>query len=312
MEFITNEFTFKSASGLCDIYAQSAAPSDFKDVKGVIQITHGMAEHSNRYARFAMELCKNGYAVYVCDLLGHGKSVASKDELGYFGDNGVDSLVEDMHKLTEIAKNEYPELPFIMFGHSMGSFLLRNYLAVYGKEIDGAVVCGTSGANPAAGMGIKLARYFEKTKGKLDRPALLNSIAFGPYNKRTDKRTEFDWLSRDEKEVDKYIEDPLCGFCFTANGFETLFTALKRVSNKAWYNAVPKELNILLIAGDNDPVGEYGKGVNQVFELLKKSGHTNTLMKLYPECRHELLNELNRAEVTADIVNWVGKVIDKK
>lgn len=126
MDFITNEFTFKSASGLCDIYAQSAAPSDFANVKGVIQITHGMAEHSNRYARFAMELCKNGYAVYICDLLGHGKSVSSDDELGYFGDNGVESLVEDMKQLTDIAKHEYPDLPFFLFGTQHGFFSCKS------------------------------------------------------------------------------------------------------------------------------------------------------------------------------------------
>lgn len=311
MEFITNEFTYKSSSGLCDIYAQSAAPSDFADVKGVIQITHGMAEHSNRYARFAMELCKNGYAVYICDLLGHGKSVANDDELGFFGENGVESLVEDMKQLTDIAKQEYPDLPFFLFGHSMGSFLARAYTAKYGHLIDAAIYCGTSGANPAAGMGIMLAKHIEKSQGKMERSSFLNSTAFGTYNKRTDKRTEFDWLSRDEKEVDKYIEDKYCGFCFTANGFETLFTLLKQISGKLWYNTVPAELPILLISGENDPVGEYGKGVRQVFTDLKKTGHQNAIMKLYPEARHELLNELNRDEVTADIIGWMDKTIEK-
>lgn len=312
MEFITNEFVFPSASGLCDIYAQSAAPSNFADVKGVVQITHGMAEHSNRYARFAMELCKNGYAVYVCDLLGHGKSAANDDELGYFGDDGVTSVVEDMKRLTDIARQEYPELPFILFGHSMGSFLARAYTAKYGHLIDGAIYCGTSGANPAAGMGIALAKQIEKSKGKLHRSGFLNSIAFGTYNKRTDKRTEFDWLSRDEKEVDKYIADKYCGFCFTANGFETLFTALKQVSGKLWYNTVPANLPILLISGSNDPVGEYGKGVKQVYDDLRKTGHQNVVMKLYPEARHELLNELNRDEVTSDIIGWMNKTAEKK
>ncbi|HAQ63503.1 MAG TPA: alpha/beta hydrolase [Ruminococcaceae bacterium] len=311
MECIANEFTFKSASGLCDIFAQCAAPADFSQVKGVIQIAHGMAEHSNRYAAFAKYLCENGYAVYINDHLGHGKSVASADELGYFGDNGVDSLVEDMKKLTDIARQEYPDLPFILFGHSMGSFLARANTAKYGHQIDGAIFCGTSGANPATGMGIALAKHFEKSKGKLERSNFLNSIAFGSYNKRTEKRTAFDWLSRDEKEVDKYIADDLCGFCFTANGFETLFTVLKQVSSKIWYNTVPKELPILLIAGSNDPVGEYGKGVTQVFTDLKKTGHANTLMKLYPDCRHELLNELNKDEVMADIVSWVNKITEK-
>ncbi len=309
MEFTANEFTFPSASGLCDIYAQSAAPADFSQVKGIVQISHGMAEHSNRYARFAMELCKHGYAVYISDHLGHGKSVDNENELGFFGDNGAQSVVEDLKKLTDIARSEYPDVPFYLFGHSMGSFIARAYIAKYGHLIDGAVICGTSGANPAASMGIALAKHFEKTKGKLYRSSFLNSVAFGTYNKRTEKRTDFDWLSRDTKEVDKYIADDMCGFCFTTNGFKTLFTLLNQVSKKLWYKTVPSELPILLISGENDPVGEYGKGIKQVFADLKKSGHINVIVKLYPEARHELLNELNRDEVTSDIIGWLDKTM---
>lgn len=310
MSFTTNEFTFKSASGLCDIYAQSAVPTDFSAVKGVVQIAHGMAEHSNRYARFAMELCKNGYAVFINDHLGHGKSVASADDLGYFGENGVESLVDDMKQLTDIAKKEYPDVPYILFGHSMGSFLSRRYTEKYGSELDAAVYCGTSGANPAAGIGIMVAKQLEKSKGDHERSQFLDSIAFGPYNKKTEKRTSFDWLSRDEKEVDKYIADDLCGFCFTTNGFKTLFSVLKAVSQKSWYNNVRKDLPILLIAGDNDPVGEYGKGVTQVYDDLKKTGH-NALIKLYSGGRHEILNETNRDEVMQDVIGWLDKTVSK-
>ena len=310
MDFITNEFTFKSTSGLCDIYAQSAVPSDFSLVKGVVQIAHGMAEHSNRYARFAKALCENGYAVFINDHLGHGKSVASADELGYFGENGLTSLVDDMKQLTDIAKKEYPNVPYFLFGHSMGSFLSRNYTEKYGKELNAAVFCGTSGTNPAASIGIMMAKHFEKSKGDHDRSEFLNSMAFGTYNKKTAKRTEFDWLSRDENEVDKYIADELCGFCFTANGFETLFTALKSVSQKSWYNNVRKDLPILLIAGNADPVGDYGKGVTQVYNDLKKTGH-NALIKLYSGARHEILNETNRDEVMQDIIGWLDKVVEK-
>ncbi|MEG1551080.1 MAG: alpha/beta hydrolase [Oscillospiraceae bacterium] len=305
MEFITNEYKFKSASGLCDIYAQSAAPDDFGSVKGVVQIAHGMAEHSNRYARFAMELCKNGYAVYINDHLGHGTSVATDDELGFFGDNGDIALVEDMKQLSDIAMAEYPDLPFFVFGHSMGSFLARAYAAKYGSNIDGLVLSGTAGANPAAAMGIKLANYFEKTEGKLYRSELLDSIAFGKYNKKTAKKTKFDWLSRDEKEVEKYIDDPYCGFVFTANGFKTLFTLLKNISSNKWYKSVPTALQIMMISGENDPVGEYGKGVTSVYRDLRKTGHTNTYLKLYPEARHEILNEINKDEVMADIIMWL-------
>lgn len=294
MEFLTNEFTFPSASGLCDIFAQSAAPADFGAVKGVVQIAHGMAEYSNRYAQFALELCKHGYAVYINDHLGHGQSVASDEALGFFGDNGANSMVEDMKQLSDIARQEYPNLPFFLFGHSMGSFLARKYSAKYGHILDGAVYCGTSGANSAVGMGVLLADTVIKSEGQMYRSKFLDSVAFGSYNRKTAKNTAFDWLSRDEKEVEKYVHDKHCGFLFTANGFKTLFSLLKEVSAKVWYNTVPAELPILLISGDKDPVGEYGKGVTEVYKTLRKTGHTGVMMKLYPEARHELLNELNR------------------
>ena len=139
----------------------------------------------------------------------------------------------------------------------------------------------------------------------LYRSTFLDSMAFGSYNKKTAKNTKFDWLSRDEKEVQKYIDDKNCGFVFTVNGFKTLFSLLKEISGKVWYNTVPTDLQILMISGDKDPVGEYGKGVTEVYKTLRKTGHTNTLLKLYPEARHELLNELNRDEVTADILHWL-------
>ena len=241
-----------------------------------------MAEHSNRYGRFAVELCKNGYAVFICDLLGHGNSVSDDSELGYFGENGVESLVDDMKQLNDIARREYP------------------------GTIDGTIWCGTSGANPAAGLGIALARAIEKRSGDHHRSDFLNSLAFGKYNKRTENETQFDWLSTDKEEVKKYIDDDYCGFVFTANGFETLFSLLKQISGKDWYRAVPNDKPIFLIAGENDPVGEYGKGVNEVFMTLKKTGHSSVEMKLYPGDRHELLNEIDRDAVTKDITDWLN------
>lgn len=310
MDFLTNEFTFRSASDLCDIFAQSAAPADFGAVKGVVQIAHGMAEYSNRYARFAMELCKHGYAVYINDHLGHGASVADEDARGYFGENGAESLVEDMKQLNDIARQEYPNVPVFLFGHSMGSFLARKYTAKYGHTLDGVIYCGTSGTNPAAGIGIALTNFLIRRQGILARSAFVDNMAFGTYNKKTEKKTKFDWLSRDEKEVEKYLHDENCGFLFTLGGFVTLFSLLKEVSARVWYNAVPTDLQILLVSGDKDPVGEYGKGVTEVYKTLRKTGHTNTVMKLYPEARHELLNEVNREEVTADLLHWLDARVE--
>lgn len=306
MDFLTNEYSFPSHSGLCDIFVQSVAPMDFDDVKGIVQISHGMAEHSNRYAEFAGMLAEQGYAVFASDHLGHGASVADGNAYGYFGENGAESLVADLHEVTEIAKSKYPGAPVYLFGHSMGSFLARAYTAKYGAELNGAIFCGTSGTNAAASGGIFLANYLIKRSGEKYRSQFLDSLAFGSYNKRTEKKTKFDWLSRDEEAVQKYLDDDLCGFMFTVNGFKTLFTLLKEISAKSWYNAVPQTLPMLVISGEADPVGDYGKGVRQMYKDLKKSGHRFVTMKLYPDARHELLNEINRDEVYADISAWLA------
>lgn len=152
-----------------------------------------------------------------------------------------------------------------------------------------------------------MARAIEKRSGDHHRSDFLNSLAFGKYNKRTENETQFDWLSKDKEEVKKYIDDDYCGFVFTANGFETLFSLLKQISGKDWYRAVPNDKPIFLIAGENDPVGEYGKGVTEVFMTLKKTGHSSVEMKLYPGDRHELLNEIDRDAVTKDITDWLNR-----
>ncbi|MBQ3401476.1 MAG: lysophospholipase [Lachnospiraceae bacterium] len=302
---IVKDFCFASASGLCDIHARSMTP-DEGEPKAVVQITHGMAEHKERYMWLAERLTEAGYAVYFMDLLGHGESVASEDDLGYFGDDGVNSLLKDMRELNEIGHSELPGLPYVMFGHSMGSFLTRAYTAKYPSTFDAAVYCGTSGPNGAAKIGLMMAKSAEK-KDPHDRPAKLNNMAFGSYNKRTENRTPVDWLSRETGNVDAYVEDPLCGFCFTSNGFVTLMTVLISVSGSDWAAKVPN-VPIYLIAGGEDPVGQYGKGVEKVRKMLEKTGHTKVAMKLYPGDRHEIFNEVDKEQVTADLIAWLGQL----
>lgn len=311
MEFLTKEYSFPSKSGLCNIYAQSAAPMDYGTVKGVVQIAHGMAEHSSRYASFAMELCRNGYAVFINDHLGHGKSVSSDEMLGYFGKkDGYNNFIEDCKQLTDIAKGEYKGLPFFFFGHSMGSFIARAYTSYYGKWLDGAVYCGTSGPNPGASAGILLADMVIKKDGEMHRSSFINSIAFGSYNKKTEKRTEYDWLTKDEKIVDKYIDDKYCGFLFTAAGYKDMFKLLKSVSTKSWYKSVPLDLPVLLMSGADDPVGEYGKGVKTVFRDLKDTKHKNVTLNLYENDRHEIQNETDKSVVIKDLVGWLDGVVE--
>lgn len=306
MEFLTKKYTFPSVSGLCDIYAQSAAPIDYGSIKGVVQISHGMAEYSSRYYRFARELCKAGYAVFLSDHVGHGASIKDKDMLGFFGEeNGEETFIDDLKTLTDMAKAEYPDLPFFMLGHGMGSLIARKYTAKYGYLLDGVIYSGTSGENPALGVGILLANTMIKQNGPMHRSEMLDTIAFGTYNRKTKKRTERDWSTRDEAEVDKIIADELCGYKYTVSGMKVLFTTLKQVSTRRWYNTIPLSMPIFLISGSMDPVGDYSKGVKEVYRMLKKTKHKNVSMKIYDGARHEILNEINREEVYADIIEWL-------
>lgn len=310
MAFVKNEFTFKSVSGLADIHAASYIPEN-GDVKAVLQVAHGMAEHLERYEKFASSLCDLGIALYINDHLGHGKSVASASELGYFGaSDGWKNFVEDCHQLTIIAKKENPGKPFFFFGHSMGSFVARAYTLKYASELNAAIYCGTAGPNPASGVGALLSTLIGKIKGDHHRSKLIDKIAFGSYNSKFEKRTAFDWLSRDTKEVDKYIADDLCGFLFTANGYRDLMQLLGFVSSKEWFEGLDKKLPVLLIAGAMDPVGSYGKGVDQVCQKLYKAGKDNITKILYPDARHEILNEKACFDaVVKDVADFIYKNI---
>lgn len=306
MSFIKKEFTFKSVSGLADIHAASYLPEN-TEVRAVLQIAHGMAEHLERYEKFASYLCDNGVAVYINDHLGHGQSISSASELGYFGEkDGWRNFVEDCHQLSEIAKKENPDKKFIFFGHSMGSFVARAYTLKYADEVDGAVYCGTAGPNPAAGAGIVIANLVSKLKGTHHRSKFIDKMGFGTYNKKFEGRTPFDWLSRDNDEVDKYIADDLCGFLFTTYGYRDLFSILNFVSSKEWFNGLSKELPVLMIAGEMDPVGDYGAGVKKVEQLLTDAGKKNLKTILYKDARHEILNESQCFnKVCDDILDWI-------
>lgn len=310
MAFIKNEFTFPSASGLADIHAACYKPEN-NDIKAVLQIAHGMAEHLERYEKFASYLCDLGIAVYINDHIGHGQSVSSASELGYFGaKDGWKNFVEDCRQLTQIIKSENPGVPVIFFGHSMGSFVARAYTYMYPGEVKAAVYCGTAGPNPASGVGAALSKIIAKVKGDHHRSKLIDKIAFGAYNNKFEKRTAFDWLSRDNKEVDKYIADDLCGFLFTANGYRDLMQLLGFVSSKEWFNGLDKQLPVLFIAGEMDPVGNYGKGISIVCEKLYKAGKDNITKILYPCARHEILNEKACFDaVVKDVVDFVYKNI---
>lgn len=307
MSTVKTEFTFESVSSLSQIHAAKFVPSDETKVKAVLQIAHGMAEHLERYEKFADALCQRGIAVYINDHIGHGQSVSSKDELGFFGEkDGYLNFVEDCKKLMDIAKSEFPNKPYIFFGHSMGSFVARLFSFKYANELTAAVFCGTSGPNIAAGIAKKLADTVGKIKGSHYRSKFIDKLAFGTYNSKFQKRTAFDWLTRDNDEVDKYIEDDLCGFLFTAYGYRDLFTILASVSSKDWFSGFSKDLPVLIISGEDDPVGEYSKGIKKVYDMLRSVGKENVSMKLYKGARHEILNEKACFdEVVLDLCNFI-------
>ncbi len=310
---VIGEYKYPSKTGIAEIYAKSWIPDDRTKVKVVFQIAHGMAEYIERYNGFANYLTENGFAVFANEHIGHGRSVKSDEDLGYFGESGGwDAFVEDARALTEIAKKEFPGVPIIIFGHSMGSFVMREYARRYGSDeaIKGFIFCGTSGKNPGAPAGILMASAIAKIKGSRYRSKLIDSIAFGSYNKKYDSvRTTFDWLTREEDIVDAYIASKYCGFLFTAAGYKDMFTILKTVSGPDWFASLNKDKPVLIISGAEDPVGSYGKGIQQVYDDIKSAGVKDASMKLYENCRHEILNELNREDIYKDIINWVNSKI---
>lgn len=308
MELTTKTYTFPSCAGIGDIHAKCLCPQN-GNVKAVVQISHGMAEHAARYLQFAEYLCENGFAVVLHDHIGHGESAASPEQLGYFGEHGEQSFVEDMKTVTDWVEKEYPALPLFLLGHGMGSLIARNYTAQYGNLLAGAVYSGTSGSNPALGFGLLLCNVLIKCKGEKYRSKLLDKIAFGAYNKKTEKRTPCDWASRDKQEVDKFIADPFCGYMYTVSGMKALFLTVREISKDSWYAALPQNLPVLLISGAMDPIGNYGKGVQEVYRHLKETGHRNVQIKLYDGARHEILNETNRKEVYADILDFLNDLL---
>ena len=292
----TKEFSFKSATGVCRIHGCEFLPEG--EVRAVVIIHHGMAEHINRYADYVKHLTDMGYAVFMHDMANHGKSNQKIELLGYFGENdGYKNLVKDLKTVYDLAKKEFPDKKIIMFGHSMGSFIVRCFDCAYPGASDASVYMGTGGSNPAAGMGKAISNLIASIKGSTYKSKMLDKITFGSFNKKTDKKTSFDWLTRDSAIVQKYIDDDYCGFLFTVKGMNDLVNLNVWANSAECYNTVKKDLPILLVAGADDPVGAYSKGVNEVADKMKASGHTNVTVKLFPGCRHEVLNETNRQEV---------------
>lgn len=284
-----------------------------KNIKAIIQIAHGMAEHVLRYEAFANFLTDQGCIVYGNDHRGHGKNIVAPDDKGFFtDDNGFHRVVADMYELTEIIKEKYPKTPIIIFGHSMGSFLTRRYIQLHGNQVDGVILSGTGGDQGIIGkLGLLVAKTEKRRIGRRTPSPVMDKLVFGKFNEQfKDARTDFDFLSRDEREVDAYIADDLCGFVCSSGFFVDLLEGINLIHQKKEVMKTPKTLPILLISGDQDPVGNNGKGVKGVYELYREVGCQHVAFKLYQGARHELLNEKNKEEVYEDILNWMVRILE--
>lgn len=297
--------TLKSTDGKTNLTYFIYEPQG--EAKAMIQIAHGMSEYVERYEPLIDYLIKDGFLVFGNNHLGHKGSVASEADLGYLGGttDGWKYMYKDVIQMGELMKKEHPGLKLFLHGHSMGSFIARAIMVKKPGNYDGVILCGTSGSNPALGMGKVVIKIVSGLRGKRARSGLLTKLFCGSYNNKYEKvRTANDWLTRDEAIVDLYNLDKYCSFVFTANGYLNLVELLGFVTTDDWYDRVPADLPIYMISGEMDPVGGWGKGIREVDEKLRKKARADYQMKLYPNMRHEIHNELGKEEVYADILNW--------
>lgn len=304
------EFYFPSSDGIHDIHAIVWKPEG--EVRALVQISHGMTEYVGRYEEVAEYLTARGFLVFGNDHLGHGQSVLDEAEWGFFasGDAGA-KVVQDLHTLSLRLRREYRNVPCFLLGHSMGSFMARRYAMTYGTELDGAIFVGT-GNQPMwmVRLGMGLVGILSIFAGERYKSGLAERLMFGSYNRRfRPVRTKLDWLSRNTENVDSYSRDRACTFLFTLNGYKTLLSTLAFIERRMNILKIPAKLPILLLSGEDDPVGNYGKAVRQVYMLYKQRGIEDLSIKLYPEDRHEVLNEVDRREVYAYLYRWLEKRI---
>jgi len=277
-------------------------------VKGIVQISHGMAEHKERYIEFMGFLAKHGYASIIHDHRGHGKSLKSKEDQGYFYDEKANYIVEDLHDVMKYIKKEYPQTPLYLLGHSMGSLVVRKFIQSYDDEIDKLIVCGSPSRNSAVSIALLLVKVLEKVYGDHHRSRLIQTLAFGGYDKKFQGQQENRWLSANQENVKAYNESPDDGFIFTLNGFKNLFTLMKEVYEPNHWKCKNQDLPILFIAGKDDPVIVSKKDWLKAQEFLKARGYQNICSHIYQGMRHEILLEYERMNVFMDILSFIKNV----
>lgn len=303
------DFTFLSADGKTQIHAVKWIP-DSGEYDQILQITHGMIEYIERYAPFAEFLCTKGFLVVGHDHLGHGQSVRTQEDRGYFAENRPSTvLVSDMHRLRTMIQKENKGIPYFMMAHSMGSYMLRKYLTVHNDNLCGAIIMGT-GFMPESRtrLAIGTVKMLAKLHGWRYRSRFVTNATFGKSYKKFDldgKNPENSWLSKNVENVKEYYLDPRCTFMFTLNGYMGLFEAVLTACNKDCAARIPKELPLFLVSGADDPVGDAGIGVKKAYYMYKEAGLLDLTYKLYKNDRHEILNEPDHQKVYNDLLAWM-------
>lgn len=300
-------FTMLNAEAM-PVHVYKWLPDAETRIRAVVQIAHGMCETGKRYEELSALLTGHGFAVYANDHRGHGLTAGNIERLGDAGENGFEGMIEDQLLLASELRKAHPGLPLFLMGHSMGSFLTQKIMCIHGKRFDGFVLSGTNGPQKMLRLGIQLASAQMRLQGSTHRSLMLNAIVFGPYNKGFGViRTPFDWLSRDEAEVDKYIDDPYCGQVCSARFFRDFFRLLLELHKPQLMKGLRKDKPVYVFSGEEDPVGQRGKGVRQLIELYQGYGIADLEYRLYPGGRHEMLHEINRDEVAAHLLDWLER-----
>lgn len=309
MDYSVENISYKSSNKVNTIKGKVYVPNKNQNIKGIVQIVHGMCEYFDRYKTFIEYLVQRGYIVCGHDNLGHGYSVNSKDDYGYFADKlGYKCLIKDTWNLTKIVKNQFPQYKYIILGHSMGSFITRSYMYDYGYYVDGVILSGTMGPIKGIDLIIKMIDQYILIKGPRYRSKNIIKVAFR-LSKVNIKHTmnKYSWVSRNVEVTEKYKKDKLGNFLFTASGYRDLLKLIKQANNKISIKKMDKSLPIFIFSGDKDLVGKNGKGVQEVYDILK-ANDCNVTLKLYPNGRHEMLNEINNNKVYSDIIQWIENI----
>jgi len=303
----SSERTFRTTDGH-EPFVYRWEPDEGVSRRAFVHLVHGMAEHAARYARLAEALTARGLVVYAHDHRGHGRTAKTPDDLGHFGDGiGWGRVVDDLIELVRSERSEHAGLPAVLFGHSMGSFMVQQAIYSDPTLADVAILSGTNGKpDPLAAAGRGVARIERLRLGERGKSTLLRAVSFDTWNKAfAPNRTAFDWLSRDPAEVDKYVADPHCGFSCTTELWVQLLDALGELARPDNQARIKKTLPIYVFSGSEDPVGRRTKGVRQLLEAYARAGLTDVTHRFYEGARHEMLNEQNRDEVTANLVEWL-------